>query len=146
MFKKELSHCSRLILSPPAILTIPPGTPCRWLMHCTHAGHARHAREVCLQGVPLALATGVPWLRVGVRRQGGFPPCTQRARFYLASLPSPSLLDCRPRLLSFLSHLTLRRVDYLNSPLTSTYRAGQKTTWDHTTNDAIDAQPQSRHS
>jgi len=50
--KRRISHCLSPI-SPPlplTILTISPGTPCRWSMHCTHACHARYAREVCLQG------------------------------------------------------------------------------------------------
>lgn len=144
MFKEALSHCSRPLLSPPAILTIPPGTPRRWPMHRTHAGHACYAREVCLQGAPLALATGVPWLRIEVRHgKVAFPPCTPRARFCLRlSLRHPR--SGLPPPLTFLSSIALHRVDYLDSPLprdTASARRRPGTTTTRPASALADSQP-----
>lgn len=131
MFKKELSHCSRLILSPPAIDHPAWDTPCRWPMHRTHATHARFVYKAChSHSLP-------EFLDFESKRDG-------KVAFHLAhnacvsasvspfvvlagtAAPAPS-----PFAHLSLSGVTLRRVDYLSSPLASTYRVGQKTARDH---------------
>lgn len=110
----------RPILSPPAILTIPPETPCRWPMHArTHVGHARHARR----GLFTRRASRARY------RSSLTPNRSETARWFSTlhttrafpppSLPSSSLLDCCPRLRSFrlTPDITLRRVDCLDPSL-----------------------------